>query len=254
MAKQRVTDVGLLVIGDELLLGRRSDKHFPWALAYFSTIGVDLRWVNYVGDDEALLIETFRAIQGRGDVCFSFGGIGATPDDLTRQAMAAAHERPLVLHPEAVRMIEQQFGRDAYPNRILMAELPEGADLIPNAFNNIPGFSIGTIFCLPGFPEMAWPMLEWVMATRFQTSIGPRQRFAAVAVADVRESELIGLLAETQRHFADIKVSSLPRFPQDGRWLVELGVRGPEESVRQAMDWLRCELERRGLAVREIGG
>ncbi len=254
MAKQRVTEVGLLIIGDELLLGRRTDKHFPWALAYFAAIGVDLRWVSYVGDDEALLIETFQAITGRGEVCFSFGGIGATPDDLTRQAMAAAHDRVLVRHPEAARMIEEQFGREAYPNRILMAELPEGAALIPNAFNNIPGFSLGTIFCLPGFPEMAWPMLEWVMATRFKTSIGPRHRFAAVAVADVRESELIGLLEEVQRRFADIKVSSLPRFPQDGRWLVEIGVRGADEPVGRTMAWLRRELEKRGLTVREIGG
>ncbi|MCB2174098.1 competence/damage-inducible protein A [bacterium] len=249
-----LTDVGLLIVGDELLLGRRTDKHFPWALAYFSAIGVDLSWVNYVGDNEALLIDTFRAIRARGEVCFCFGGIGATPDDLTRQAMAGAHELPLVRHPEALRMIENQFGREAYPNRVLMAELPEGAELIPNAFNNIPGFSLGTIFCLPGFPEMAWPMLEWVVATRFKTSVGQQNRFAAVAVADVRESELIGLLTDAQRRFTDIKVSSLPRFPQNGRWLVEIGVRGPDGSVERAMDWLRCELERQGLTAREIGG
>ncbi|MCB2216053.1 MAG: hypothetical protein KQH59_08290 [Desulfobulbaceae bacterium] len=242
-----LTGVGLLIIGDELLLGRRTDKHFPWALAYFSAIGVDLSWVNYVGDNEALLIETFRAIRARGEVCFCFGGIGATPDDLTRQAMAAAHERALVRHPEALRMIENQFGREAYPNRVLMAELPVGADLIPNPFNNIPGFSLGTIFCLPGFPEMAWPMLEWVVATRFKTSIGPHHRLAAMAVADVRESELIGLLTDAQRRFSDVRVSSLPRFPQDGRWLVEIGVRGPDGSVDRAMDWLRGELEKRGL-------
>lgn len=247
-----LTGVGLLIIGDELLLGRRVDKHFPWALAYFSAIGVDLRWVNYIGDNEALLIETFRAIRARGEVCFCFGGIGATPDDLTRQAMAAAHGLTLVRHPEAVRMIEDQFGREAYPNRVLMAELPEGADLIPNAFNNIPGFSLGTIFCLPGFPEMAWPMLEWVVTTRFKTSVGPRLRFAAMAVTDVRESELVGLLADAQRRFADVKVSSLPRFPQDGRWLVEIGVRGPGQSVDRTVEWLRCELEQRGLAPQSV--
>jgi molybdopterin-biosynthesis enzyme MoeA-like protein len=252
--KTTLSRVGLLIIGDELLLGRRADKHFPRALASFSSMGVDLRWVSYIGDDEALLIETFRAIRDRGEVCFSFGGIGATPDDLTRQAMAAAHDRALVRHPEAVRMIEDQFGPEAYPNRILMAELPEAAVLIPNAYNNIPGFSIGTIFCLPGFPEMAWPMLEWVVATRFEVSVGPRQRFAAVAVADVRESELIGLLEDVQRRFPDVKVSSLPRFPQDGRWFVELGVRGPDRSVGQAMGWLRGKLEKRGLRVEEIAG
>ncbi|MBE0583910.1 MAG: competence/damage-inducible protein A [Desulfofustis sp.] len=252
--KTTLSRVGLLIIGDELLLGRRVDKHFPWALAYFSTLGVDLRWVNYIGDEEALLTESFRAIRERGEVCFSFGGIGATPDDLTRQAMAAAHDRPLVRHPEAVRMIEDQFGREAYPNRILMAELPEAADLIPNAFNNIPGFSIGTIFCLPGFPEMAWPMLEWVVATRFDTRVGPRQRFAAVTVVDVRESELIGLLEDAQRRFPEVKVSSLPRFPQRGRWLVELGLRGPERLVGQAMNWLRGELEKRGLRSEEMTG
>lgn len=250
--KTILTQAGLLIIGDEILLGRRTDKHFPWALTFFPAIGVDICWVNYVGDDAPRLVEQFRAIQARGEVCFSFGGIGATPDDLTRQAMAEAHGRALTRHPEAVRLIENQFGEEAYPNRILMADLPEKAALIPNGYNNIPGFFLGEIYCLPGFPEMAWPMLEWVIATRYDTATEARLGFAAVAVPDVRESELIGLLEEAQRRFHDVRVSSLPRFPQDGRWLVELGVRGHHERVRQAMEFLCRELKQRGVSIQAV--
>jgi molybdopterin-biosynthesis enzyme MoeA-like protein len=252
--RRHLTRTGLLIVGDEILLGRRSDKHFPRALDFFSARAVDLAWVFYVGDDHDLLVHQFKAIRDRGDVCFCFGGIGATPDDRTRQAMADAHDRPLSRHPEAVRLIERQFGREAYPNRILMAELPQGASLIPNEYNNIPGFFLGDIYCLPGFPQMAWPMVEWVIATRFFTDPSARHGFAAVAVPDVRESELIDLLAEVQRFFPQVRVSSLPRFPAEGRWLVELGVRGPDEQVSAAMDWLCRQLQQRGLSFNHLSG
>ncbi len=246
-----LTKVGLLIIGDEILLGRRVDKHFPRGLAFFSEIGVDIGWVSYLGDDLSLLVEQFQAIEQRGGVCFSFGGIGATPDDVTRQAVAEACGRPLMRHPEAVRLIETQFGAEAYPNRILMAELPAGASLIPNAFNNIPGFSVGEIHCLPGFPEMAWPMLEWVIGSRYRVAVDALRRFASLIIVDVRESELIGVLTTVQQRYARVRISSLPRFPEDGRWLVELGVRGPAGEVDEAMGVLREELQRLQMTIQE---
>ena len=98
---------------------------------------------------------------------FSFGGIGATPDDHTRQAAAAALGVPLERHPEAVAEIEARFGADAYPHRVLMAEFPAGASIIPNPFNRIAAFSVRDHHFLPGFPQMAWPMLDWVLATHY---------------------------------------------------------------------------------------
>jgi len=250
--KKELSAVGLVVIGDEILSGRRVDKHFSYCLGYFKELGVEINWMYLVGDDMPLLTQHFEIILGRGDVCFSFGGIGATPDDLTRQSVAAAHGKAIVRHPEAVKNIEDRFGEEAYPNRILMAELPAGAVLIPNEFNNIPGFSMGEIHCLPGFPEMAWPMMDWVVRSQYSLSAAPDIGFASMIVRNARESELIPLLKATQSRYPDVKISSLPRFPAEGVWQVELGVRGKHEQISAVLSQLRASLQKEGFSVSQL--
>ena len=223
--------IGLLIIGDEILLGRREDKHIPRARDYFGRLNVDISWVAVLGDDFDLLVEHFRLVRQRGDDCFSFGGIGATPDDMTRQAVARAHDLEIERHPEAVALLEKQFGAAAYPNRILMAELPAGAGLIPNAHNNIPGFYCGRIHCLPGFPEMAWPMVDWVLKNRYRTEQEYSSEFRSFVVSGAKESELVPLLQSCQRRFPAVKFSSLPRFSDGTSWQIELGVRGARGQV-----------------------
>ena len=155
--------IGILIIGDEILSGRRQDKHLAHVIKTLAERNLTLSWARYVGDDESGLIQNFREISASNDLCFSFGGIGATPDDLTRQSIAEALNQPITRNKEAVIEIEANFGDTAYPNRILMADLPTNVCLIPNPVNRIPGFSLGHIHCLPGFPEMAWPMFQWVL-------------------------------------------------------------------------------------------
>lgn len=235
---KRLKKIGLMIIGDEILLGRREDKHLPRAREYFSRINVDICWIIVLGDDMDLLEQHFRMIRQRGDDCFAFGGIGATPDDLTRQAMARAHDLQIVRHPEAVGLLEQQFGEEAYPNRILMAELPEGAGLIPNSHNNIPGFYCGRIHCLPGFPEMAWPMVDWVVNNRYVTNRNEAEAAQSFIVKGAKESELVPLLTNCQARFADLKFSSLPRFSDGTNWQIELGIRGSREQIEQGISVL----------------
>jgi molybdopterin-biosynthesis enzyme MoeA-like protein len=251
--KKQLNSAGLLIIGDELLQGRRNDKHLSHTLGYFQEVGVELDWVYYLGDDHRTLVDHFSRIHERKNICFSFGGIGATPDDRTRRAMAEAHEREMVRHPEAVRLIEHQFGEGAYPNRIRMADLPEEAELIPNPFNNIPGFSLGTIHCLPGFPEMAWAMLEWVVQTIYDVSGNPRQHLVSFLVHGARESELIPLLEHAQERHPDVKLSSLPRFLKEGSFQVELGARGPRTAVQDAARFLRDQVTGLGFTIDQAG-
>src|SRR5688572_15999618 len=130
--------IGILVIGDEILTGRRQDKHFANSVQALSRRGRRLWWARFIGDDAALLTQQLREVGASGDICFSFGGIGATPDDLTRQCMAQAHGVALVRHPDAKAEIEAKFDAGAYPNRILMADLPTGARTIPNPVNRVP--------------------------------------------------------------------------------------------------------------------
>jgi len=225
--------IGLIIIGDELLLGRRRDKHLSRATEYFPRIGVDISWILFLGDDLDLLEHHFRLVREREEDCFTFGGIGATPDDLTRQAMAGAYDQPVSRHPAAVELLEQQFGEAAYPNRILMAELPEGAGLIPNSHNNIPGFYCGRIHCLPGFPEMAWPMVAWVIENRYIISLDQQTESRSLIVRGAKESELVPLLTDCQGRFPALKFSSLPRFSDGTSWQIELGVRGSSELVEE---------------------
>ena len=127
-----VPRIGALIIGDEILSGKRADKHLAHVIATLAARGLPLSWARYEGDDRARLTAVLRESFERGEVVFSFGGVGATPDDHTRQAAAAALGVPLERHPEAVAELEARFGKEAWPHRVLMAEFPQGSTVIPN--------------------------------------------------------------------------------------------------------------------------
>lgn len=238
--------IGILVIGDELLLGKRQDKHLPKLIEILGVRGLRLDWARFVGDDPPLLETTLRESFASGDVVLSFGGIGATPDDVTRQCAAAAAGVLLVRHAQAVALIEARFGESAYPNRVLMADLPQGARLIPNPVNQIPGFSLHHHHFLPGFPNMAWPMAEWVLDTQYcQLFRAQPERERAITVYGVAESSLIPTMRELLVAFPGIKLASLPSTTNSGE--IELAVRGEGEDVTRAYDWLRARLDALGV-------
>jgi len=241
--------IGILIIGDEILSGRRQDKHLDHVIHTLAQRNLTLTWARYVGDDETNLVDSFRDIAARGDLCFSFGGIGATPDDITRQCVAKALNLPIVRHPGAVEEIEARFGERAYPDRIRMADLPKGADLIPNPRNRIPGFSVGHIHCLPGFPELAWPMLEWVLENHYPDLRGVESVHYILKIHNARETELISLMEQIQHDYPTLKVSSLPKFLADGQSEIELGIKGQESEARNACDSIKTALLGQGLEI-----
>jgi molybdopterin-biosynthesis enzyme MoeA-like protein len=237
---------GILVIGDELLLGKRQDQHLPRMIAILDARGLRLDWARFVGDDPPLLEETLRETFASGDLVFSFGGIGATPDDVTRQCAAAAAGVPLARHPEAAALIEARFGAAAHPNRILMADLPRGAGLIPNPVNRIAGFSLRDHHFLPGFPNMAWPMAEWVLDTHYRARFPSQpETERSVRVHEVAESALIPAMRELLACFPAVKLASLPSAINSGE--IELGVRGEEADVARAFGWLIARLDALGV-------
>ena len=226
--------IGALIIGDEILTGKRADKHLPHVIATLDARGITLDYAQYLGDDRERLTSVLRETFARDDVVFSFGGIGATPDDHTRQACAAAVGVPLALHPEAVREIEARFGADAYPHRVLMAEFPAGARVIPNPFNRIAAFAVRDHHFLPGFPQMAWPMLDWVLATWLPELARERPVERAVVVRDAGESQLLPLMEAVTTAHPEVKLFSLPTLLPDGARRIELGVRGLARDVEPA--------------------
>jgi molybdopterin-biosynthesis enzyme MoeA-like protein len=266
--------VGLIIIGDEILSGRRQDKHLSKAIELLSERGMAVDWVRYVGDDPARITADLRHALESGDVVFSFGGIGATPDDHTRQCAAAATGQPLVLHPEArplilerCRQLAEQDGQPFDPDspdthrRLQMGFFPASASIIPNPFNGIPGFSLRErVHFVPGFPVMAWPMMAWALDT-LHADLHGRQAMEerAVVVYGAIESVLTPLMIEIEADFAPIKVFSLPSVdhPEHGRH-IELGVKGPAGRVESAYLAMKSGLSQLGAkmgpeTVRMIG-
>ncbi|UTY56128.1 molybdopterin-binding protein [Massilia sp. erpn] len=251
--------IGLIIIGDEILSGKRVDQHFPKVVQLLAARGLQLGWAEYLGDDPARITATLKRSFASGDIVFSCGGIGATPDDHTRQAAATALDKPLRLHPQGkeliqqrIRQVAQEAGQVADLNsaenlhRLKMAEFAEGAALIPNPYNNIPGFALGTHYFVPGFPVMAWPMIEWVLDTHYADLFNREPRAEhAVLVYEAAESALTPLMVAIEASFPRVKVFSLPSVGDARtRRHIELGVKGEPGQAAQAFRQMCAELDR----------
>ena len=241
---------GAIIIGDEILSGRRTDKHLPKLIALLSARGLKLAWARYVGDDRGRLAETIRQSVATGDIVFSFGGIGATPDDHTRQAAAAALGVELALHPDAETALRARFGDQINDHRLQMGVFPAGSEIVPNPYNQVPGFSIRNHFFVPGFPVMAWPMVEWVLDTRFRHLHHAEDYVErAITVWDAYEGKLVDLMELVTAEFQGATLFCLPAFAEAGRQhSIELGMKGPAAEVAAAMERIKAEVGARGYA------
>ncbi|WP_296490406.1 molybdopterin-binding protein [Rhodoferax sp.] len=242
-------DFGLIIIGDEILSGKRVDKHLPKVIELLKARSLPLAWAEYVGDDPERITAALQRAFASGDVVFSTGGIGATPDDHTRQCAARALGVELALHTQAKALIEQRMqdtaleqGKPYDPSqadnlhRLNMGVFPQGAQIIPNPYNKIPGFSCGNVHFVPGFPVMAWPMIAWVLDTHYAAFLGKNGWLErSVIVFGAMEATLTPLMESIERDFAGIKVFSLPSVdhPDYGRH-IELGVKGVPDDVTPA--------------------
>ena len=248
------TDIGLIIIGDEILSGKRADKHLPKVIELLSARGLSLSWADYVGDSPERITQTLKRAFESQAVVFSCGGIGATPDDHTRQCAARALGVDMALHPEAAALIRERMQdvakeqgvayepeRDDNVHRLNMGVFPIGASIIPNPYNKIAGFTCqgaggGVVHFVPGFPVMAWPMIEWVLDTHyahlFQQAAWVEQ---SIIIFGAMEATLTPLMEAIERDFHGVKVFSLPSVdhPEYGRH-IELGVKGEPDAVAQA--------------------
>ena len=225
---------GIYIIGDEILSGKRQDAHLSFAVQALKARGLQLAWANYLGDIPEQITSSLKASMARADVVFSFGGIGATPDDFTRQCAADAAGLPIERHSAAVAEIEAQYGESAYPKRVLMADFPQGATLIPNPINRVSGFAINEHYFVPGFPEMSHPMILWVLDTYYPHLFHQQDYIeASILVMEAGESRLIDLMNHILAKYPDLKLFSLPKL--DKQRTTELGVKGVASLVHAAM-------------------
>jgi molybdopterin-biosynthesis enzyme MoeA-like protein len=258
---------GLIIIGDEILSGKRADKHLAKAVEILGQRGLQVAYADYVGDDPDRITETLRRAFASGDVVFSFGGIGATPDDHTRQCAARALGVDLALHPQARDLILERMqdvakeqgaayepDRPDNQHRLNMGMFPVGAEIIPNPFNKIAGFSCkserGGVHFVPGFPIMAWPMVEWVLDTHY-TDLFRQGAWLeqSIIVFGAMEATLTPLMESIEREFS-VKVFSLPSVDHAayGRH-IELGVKGSPSAVAAAYASLVQGLQAFGVSL-----
>jgi molybdopterin-biosynthesis enzyme MoeA-like protein len=258
---------GLIIIGDEILSGKRSDKHLPKVIELLAERGLQLAWAEVVGDDPARITAVLRRTLAGPDVVFSCGGIGATPDDHTRQCAAAALGVPLELHQEGKRLVQERIrdtARDAGQeadletpdnlHRLKMAEFPQGAALIPNPYNKIPGFTIGHHHFVPGFPVMAWPMIAWVLDHHYADLFHQVARAErSLLVYGQPESALTPLMERLEARYPAMRVFSLPSVGDaQTRRHIELGAKGEPEQVAAAFAEMRAELDRMGAEYQSL--
>jgi molybdopterin-biosynthesis enzyme MoeA-like protein len=239
---------GALIIGDEILSGKRQDKHFPKIIEILKARGLSLGWSMYLPDEPEVITAVLSSTMARDDIVFCFGGIGATPDDHTRQCAAKATGVELALHPDARREIEARFGAEAYPKRIEMGVFPLGSRIVPNPYNRVPGFSYACHHFFPGFPEMAWPMMEWVLDNEYPHLHNQQPPVdVAIVVKDAGESQLIDLMNACIARYPGVKLFSLPSFTPAGR-RIELGVKGEAKIANEALAFLQKGVSALGFA------
>jgi len=262
--------LGLIVIGDEILSGKRADKHLSKVIELLGQRGLALAHADYVGDDPLRITDTLRRAFASGEIVFSCGGIGATPDDHTRACAARALGVELQLHPEAEALIRERMREVAREQgvpdepdrpdniqRLEMGRFPAGARIIPNPYNKIPGFSCkspqgtGAVHFVPGFPVMAWPMIEWVLDTWYPHLHHQQVRLErSVIVYGALEAALTPLMQTIEHRHPGVKVFSLPSVdhPQHGRH-IELGVKGEPAATAAAWADLLAGLRAHGVRL-----
>jgi molybdenum cofactor synthesis domain-containing protein len=234
----RIWTAALVVIGDEILSGRTHDRNIAQVASWLQVQGIRLMEVRVVPDIEDRIVEAVNALRAAHDYLFTTGGIGPTHDDITVDAVAKAFGRPVVVHPEAERILGEYYASrggltDA---RLRMARVPEGADLIPNRMSGAPGIKIGNVHLMAGIPHIAAQMLDALTGTLE----GGAPLLSETVGGWIKESEVADLLREVEQAHAHCQIGSYPFF-KEGRVGANFVIRSTDPAeLRSCLDTL-CE-------------
>ena len=236
--------VGLIVIGSEILDGRVRDRHAKTCRTLLQERHLRQPYTLILEDNAELIEAQLRWAMARPEPFFCCGGIGATPDDVTRQCAARAAGTDIALHAEAVAILRNRYGKEATPGRLRMVEFPAGSTLIPNPVNQVPGFTLRNGHFLPGFPQMAAPMMAWVLDTYYAR--GSESIRHELVLPGAREGDLIDLMNAFAAAHPELVFSSLPRFTAQGTEIA-LAVYGPVEQAARGLLDLTALLDTAGV-------
>ncbi|CAN5447370.1 molybdopterin-binding protein [soil metagenome] len=225
-----IVTAGILVIGDEILSGRTKDKNIGFIAEYLTNIGIDLKEVRVVSDDEPEIIAALDALRGRYNYVFTTGGIGPTHDDITADAVAKAFGVKIDHHPEVVARFQERFGADLNEARLRMARIPEGADLIQSATILAPGFKIENVIVMAGVPSIMQAMLD-IVSPKLKSGV---RMLSDTVRADSREGDIGGPLREIAKAHPDAIIGSYPFLDDAGKPNVNLVVRSRDQAKLDA--------------------
>jgi len=237
-ASDKIWTAALLVIGDEILSGRTHDKNIAQVASWLQVQGIRLMEVRVVPDVEARIVEAVNALRTTHDYLFTTGGIGPTHDDITVDAVASALGVPVVVHPEARRILEDYYTTrggltDA---RLRMARVPQGGDLIPNRMSGAPGIKIGNVHLMAGIPHIAAQMLDALTGTLE----GGAPLISETVGGWIKESEVADILREVEKAHANCQIGSYPFF-KEGQVGANFVIRSTDaDDLRSCVDTL-CE-------------
>jgi molybdenum cofactor synthesis domain-containing protein len=216
-----IVTAGILVIGDEILSGRTKDKNIGFIAEYLTNIGIDLKEVRVVSDDEPDIIAALNALRDRYTYVFTTGGIGPTHDDITADSVAKAFGVGIDHHPEVVARFRERFGADLNEARLRMARIPDGADLIQSATILAPGFWIGNVIVMAGVPTIMQAMMD-IVAPKLKSGV----RMLSDSVrANAREGDIGGPLRAIALAHPDTIIGSYPFTDEDKKPNTNLVVR-----------------------------
>lgn len=235
-----------LVIGDEILSGRTRDKNIGTIAGHLNEIGIALREVRVVADDEQAIVEAVNELRARYTYVFTTGGIGPTHDDITADAVAKAFGVPIDIDPRAVALMRPAYekrGLELNEARLRMARIPAGAELVANSVSIAPGFRIANVIVMAGVPAIMEVMLR--DATK-QLRTGPKMNAVTIRV-ERPEADIADLFREHQALYPDVVMGSYPSF-NDGRYSADLVLRSPDPTrLAHAAESLTARLREKGL-------
>ena len=251
-AESKVVTAGLLVIGDEILSGRTKDKNIGYTADYLTALGIDLKEVRVVSDDEFAIVSALNALRITYDYVFTTGGIGPTHDDITADCVAKAFGVALPYHPEAVAILKERMakvGGELNEARMRMARVPEGGTLIANKVSGAPGFWIGNVIVMAGVPSVMQSMLDEV-APKLKTGA----KLLSVTVrADAKEGDVGSELGAIAKAHPEAIIGSYPFFDEKmgPNTNIVVRARDPEKlkQVKEAVEGMLVTVRRQVAAA-----
>jgi molybdenum cofactor synthesis domain-containing protein len=214
-ASPEIVTAAVLVIGDEILSGRTKDKNIGAIADMCTAVGIDLKEVRIVADDEPAIVEAVEVLRGRYTYVFTTGGIGPTHDDITADCVAKAFAVPLVVHPDAVAILKERLaktGGELNEARLRMARIPRGAELVANKISGAPGFWIGNVITMAGIPAVMQSMMEEVLP-KLKTGV---KLLSESVRADAKEGDVGTELGVIAKAHPETIIGSYPFFDERG--------------------------------------